>query len=98
MPAAEDLERAQLENHRALHERISDYNRRGAMNLATVQEIERAIAALTPQELEELYSWLDQHETTALDKRIESDLSAGRLDSAIQHALEDEKQDRTELL
>src|SRR5580704_14525989 len=27
----------------------------------TIQEIERAIQTLTPRELEELYSWLDQH-------------------------------------
>jgi hypothetical protein len=30
------------------------------MRLSTVQEIERAIRALKPEELEELYSWLDQ--------------------------------------
>ena len=30
------------------------------MRLATVQEIERAIEALTPQQLEELCLWLDQ--------------------------------------
>lgn len=31
------------------------------MSLITVQDIERAIDALTPQELQELYAWLDQH-------------------------------------
>jgi hypothetical protein len=31
------------------------------MNLTTVQEIERAIDALPPQELAELYAWLDRH-------------------------------------
>jgi hypothetical protein len=31
------------------------------MSLTTVQDIERAIDALTPQQLEELYRWLDQH-------------------------------------
>ena len=31
------------------------------MSLNTVQEIERAIGALSPRELEELYAWLDQH-------------------------------------
>jgi hypothetical protein len=31
------------------------------MNLTTLQEIERAIDALPPQELAELYAWLDRH-------------------------------------
>ena len=57
----------------------------------TVQEIERAIQALTPRELEELYSWLDQHCPQPIDVRIQSDLAAGRLDKAINRALDDEK-------
>ncbi len=31
------------------------------MRLDTLQEIERAINALPPQELAELYAWIDQH-------------------------------------
>jgi hypothetical protein len=31
------------------------------MHLDTVQEIERAIKALTPQQREELYQWIEQH-------------------------------------
>lgn len=31
------------------------------MDLDTLQEIERAIDALPPQELAKLYAWLDQH-------------------------------------
>lgn len=31
------------------------------MNIDTVQEIERAINALPPQELAKLYAWLDEH-------------------------------------
>jgi hypothetical protein len=63
------------------------------MGLTTVQEIERAIGELTPQELEELSRWLDQY-VHPLDARIESDLAAGRLDNAVQRALSDERQDR----
>jgi hypothetical protein len=68
------------------------------MSLSTVQEIERAIGALTPQELEELYSWLDQHHPQLIDSRVSSDLAAGRLDKAIARALEDEKNDRVQPL
>ena len=57
----------------------------------TVQEIERAIQALTPPELEQLYAWLDQHCPQPIDARIQSDLAAGRLDKTINRALEDEK-------
>jgi hypothetical protein len=31
------------------------------MSLSTIEEIERAIATLSPGELERLYSWLDAH-------------------------------------
>jgi hypothetical protein len=47
------------------------------MGLNTVQEIERAIAALTPQQLEELYSWLDQNCPQPIDARLQFDLKGG---------------------
>jgi hypothetical protein len=59
--------------------------------LNTIQEIERTIGSLTPQELQELYSWLDQHCPQPIDTRLEPDLAAGRLDKAIERALEDER-------
>lgn len=60
----------------------------------TVKEIERAIQSLSPKEIEELYAWLDQHYTQPIDARLQSDLAAGRLDAAIDRALEDEKNGR----
>ena len=57
----------------------------------TVQEIEHAIDALTPQELGELYSWLDQRDLQPIDSQVKADLVAGRLDKAIHRALDDEK-------
>jgi hypothetical protein len=68
------------------------------MGLNTVEEIERAIGALTPQELEELYSWLDQYYQQPIDTRIESGLAAARLDKAIDRALDDEGNGRVEPL
>ncbi len=65
------------------------------MSLNTIQEIERAIGALTPREMEELYAWLEQHFPPPIDTRVQSDLAAGRLDTAIQRALDDEKNGRT---
>ncbi len=64
----------------------------------TVTEIERAIQALTPGELEELYSWLDQNCPQPIDARIQSDLASGRLDKAINRALDEEKNGRVQPL
>ncbi len=61
------------------------------MSLNTIKEIERAIGALTPREIEELYVWLDQHCPAPIDTGVQSDLAAGRLDTAIQRTLDDEK-------
>ena len=61
------------------------------MTLDAVQEIETAIDALTPQQLQELYAWLDQHHPHLTDARLPGDLAEGRLDTAIQRALNDEE-------
>ena len=64
---------------------------RSNISLSTIEEIERAIATLSPGELERLYSWLDAYHPQPIDARIQSDLAAGRLDHAIQQALDDEE-------
>lgn len=64
------------------------------MSLSTIEEIERAIATLSPDELDRLYSWLDAYHPQPVDARIQSDLAAGRLDHAIQQALDDERSGR----
>ena len=68
------------------------------MSLNSIKEIERAIGALTPREVEELYAWLEQHCPPPTDTRMQSDLAAGRLDTAIQRALDDEKNGRMQPL
>jgi hypothetical protein len=64
------------------------------MSLNTIKEIERAIGTLTPQEVQELYVWLDQHFPQPIDTRVQADLAAGHLDTAIHRALDDEKPGR----
>jgi hypothetical protein len=68
------------------------------MNLNTIKEIERAIGSLTQREIEELYAWLDENYPPPIDARVQSDLASGRLDSAIQRALDDEKNGRVQPL
>lgn len=62
---------------------------------AKVKEIARAIGTLTPEEWDELRGWLDRNAPAAIDVRIEGDLHSGRLDRAIEAALEDERHGRT---
>jgi hypothetical protein len=65
------------------------------MSAKKIQEIEQAIGTLTPEELEELRLWLDEYAgPRPLDRQIEADVVAGRLDGAVQGALNDEKKGR----
>ena len=62
------------------------------MGLNTIQDIERAIGALSPhRNMADLYAWLEQHAPEPVEVRVQSDLAAGRLDKTIQQALDDEK-------
>jgi hypothetical protein len=63
-----------------------------------LQEIERAIDALTPQQMEELYVWLDQHHPQPIDVQLKADLDAGRIDDRISRALADHKAGNTQSL
>ena len=66
------------------------------MSLNTVQEIERAIGALSRRELEELYAWLDQHCPQPIDAQLKADLDAGRIDNRINRVLADHKAGKTQ--
>jgi len=68
------------------------------MQPSTIEEIERAIDGLTPEQIQDLYLWLDEHHPHSIDTRLQSDLAAGRLDQAIQEALEDEEAGRIQPL
>jgi hypothetical protein len=68
------------------------------MHLKTVQEIERAIDTLTPQQMEELYVWLDQRHPQPIDAQLKADLDAGRIDDRINRALADHKAGNTQAL
>ena len=48
------------------------------MELKTIHDIERAIDALSPQELAELYAWLDRHRPPALANTRSSGGEASR--------------------
>ena len=57
----------------------------------SLQDIERAIDALTPKQREELSLWLDRQYPQPIEAQLEADLQAGRLDDRINRALADHK-------
>jgi len=59
------------------------------MGLATIQEIERAIDALTPEQREELYLWLDERYLQSSDVQLKAAVEAGRFDERVNRALAD---------
>jgi hypothetical protein len=64
----------------------------------TVQEIERAIDALTPTQREELYQWLDERYLQAGDLQLKAAIDAGRFDDRIARAVADHRAGKTEPL
>jgi hypothetical protein len=68
------------------------------MDLNTVQKIEHAIDALTPEQRDELYIWLDEHYLQPSDIQLKAAIDAGRFDERIARAIADHKAGRTEPL
>jgi hypothetical protein len=62
-----------------------------ATNVNTIRDIERAIDALPPEELDQLLDWLDRRHAQRIDARLASDLDAGRMDEAIRRALDKDR-------
>jgi hypothetical protein len=63
--------------------------------MTTVEDIEKAIAELPPDELARLRAWLEEFEGAHFDQRIERDAKAGRLDRLADEALADFRAGRT---
>lgn len=66
--------------------------------MATLHEIERAIDTLTPQQIAELYEWLDQRHPQPIDAQLKADLDAGLIDNRIRRALADHNAGNTQSL
>jgi hypothetical protein len=68
------------------------------MRLHTVEEIERAIDALPPEQREQLSRWFDERYPQEVDARLKADIEAGRFDDRIARAVADDKTGRTQPL
>jgi hypothetical protein len=71
---------------------------RGETTMNTVNEIERAIEALSPGEREELQTWMDANCPQSIDAQLEDDLASGRMDERIRRALASHKAGDTQPL
>jgi hypothetical protein len=55
--------------------------------MATVEEIEKAVAQLSKEDFDRLFEWLVEFEHERWDRQIEEDSAAGRLDRFAEEAL-----------
>jgi hypothetical protein len=62
--------------------------------MTTVEDIERAVAELAPDELARFRAWFAEFDAARFDEKIERDAKAGKLDRLADQALEDFRQGR----
>ena len=63
--------------------------------MRSVEEIEKVVAKLSPQELAEFRSWFTEYDAELWDQQLEKDASAGRLDRFAAEALEEHRRGET---
>jgi hypothetical protein len=63
--------------------------------MSTIQEIERAVVGLSPEELAEFRAWFLEFDAAGWDRQFEQDAATGRLDSLAEEALADLRAKRT---
>jgi hypothetical protein len=64
--------------------------------MTTVEDIERAVARLTPEQLAKFRAWFGEFDARLFDERIERDAKAGKLDKLIAKARANHKAGRRE--
>ncbi len=63
--------------------------------MATLEDIEKAVAELPSDELERFRARFEELEASCFDQKIENDAKAGKLDKLAEHALADFRAGRT---
>jgi hypothetical protein len=64
--------------------------------MTTIEEIEKAVAELTPEQLAKFRAWFDEYQERMFDEQIERDAKAGKLDKLISRARENHQSGRRE--
>lgn len=62
--------------------------------MSTLQEIEKAISQLSPEELAAFRAWFAEFDAAVWDEQLEADVAAGRLDALAKKALQDLQEGR----
>jgi hypothetical protein len=57
--------------------------------MTKIEDIEKAVAELPPDQLERFRAWFDEFEAARFDQQIERDAKGGRLDRLAEQALAD---------
>ena len=57
--------------------------------MTTIEDIEKAVAELPPDQLARFRAWFEEFEAARFDQKIERDAKAGRLDRLAEQALAD---------
>jgi hypothetical protein len=59
--------------------------------MSELEQLERQIEQLSPEELAKFRAWFVEFDAQAWDRQIEADLQAGKLDQLIEDAISDYK-------
>ena len=60
----------------------------------TIEDIEKAVAKLAPNELARFRAWFEEFEAARFDKKIERDAASGKLDRLADEAVADYRKGR----
>jgi hypothetical protein len=63
--------------------------------MGKIENIERQIEALSPEELAQFRAWFLEFDWAAWDRQLEADIQAGKLDRLVQEARRDHAADKT---
>ncbi|HWX84856.1 MAG TPA: hypothetical protein VNZ48_14775 [Xanthobacteraceae bacterium] len=60
----------------------------------TIEDIEKAVAELPPDQLAQFRDWFERFDAARFDQKIERDAAAGRLDKPAEQAIDDFRKGR----
>jgi hypothetical protein len=63
--------------------------------MSRVEEVERAVRDLSPQDLRQFREWFQRFEDELWDRQIERDAAGGRLDALAEEAMTEIREGRT---
>ncbi|RWH72321.1 MAG: hypothetical protein EOQ86_26680 [Mesorhizobium sp.] len=66
--------------------------------MSKLEQIEKSVAELSPEELKAFAAWFEALQADIWDRQIETDAKAGRLDKFAEQALADHRAGRTRSL